>query len=259
MKSSTLAALSILLASSTAFAADLRPAPVPVKAAPVAVFDWSGFYLGFNAGGGWGTNETTANSITFKGQAVNLNELAAANNSLNGVIAGGQVGYQYQFAGIPIVVGLEGDFDWSGIEGKGPCAQSVLVNCSETDKLKWTADLTGRAGYAFGPFLPYFKGGIAWGDWSHDARVPVGNLNGGNDFIDGSLDKVRTGWLLGAGLEYGITDHISAKLEYNFLDFGSTSENVSFSGPSLGGQTGSINASFKDQVHVFKGGVNYRF
>ena len=253
MKRLLLASATILIAA-PAFGADLHLAQ-PLKA-PIAspAYDWSGFYAGINAGGGWGATQTTGNSASDSEYSGSLNNLAISQNALQGLIAGGQFGYNYQFAfaGMPIVAGLEIDGDWSGVQGTVSCAP-VTANCSQSDKLTWTADVTGRVGYAWQNFLPYFKAGVVWGSFNHNLSASVGNSTN----VTGSASNTATGFLIGAGLEYALSQHLTAKLEYNFLDFGTQTENINFSGSSLGSVT--VNGSFKDQVQVFKGGLNYKF
>src|SRR4051812_32904022 len=97
----------------SAMAADLgapiyrRPAAIPV-----AVSSWTGFYAGFNGGYGWSKSSTTATPFqNFPGLVVI--PAFAVSQDLNGPVFGGQVGYNYQIANW--VVGVEGDFDWAGI------------------------------------------------------------------------------------------------------------------------------------------------
>jgi outer membrane immunogenic protein len=87
----------------TAAAADLppRPAPQPYYKAPVAmqVYNWTGFYIGINGGGGFGRSQWDS----------------TGNFNISGGLVGGTVGYNYQFG--QGVVGLEGDIDWADING----------------------------------------------------------------------------------------------------------------------------------------------
>jgi outer membrane immunogenic protein len=107
------------------------------------------------------------------------------------LVAGGQVGYNFQFGASPFVFGIEGDGDWSGISGSGACAPGVFLNCSQSNNLRWMADVTGRVGYAVGGFLPYAKGGIAWGDWSHDFNIGNGAVTGNQSDVQNGLVNGR--------------------------------------------------------------------
>ncbi len=103
-----------------------------------------------------------------------------------------------------------------------------------TSQFNWYSTLTGRVGYAVDNWLWYVKGGAAWADVDYS----IGGVK---------LGDTRTGWTVGGGLEYGLTPNWSAKLEYNFLDFGS--DNIA----------APIGVKADTQAHLFKAGLNYRF
>jgi outer membrane immunogenic protein len=225
-----LAAGSVLCAG-FASAADLPPAPRPAVA-PIAyaprVYDWTGFYIGANAGGGF-TNSSWSDPFT------------GANNNFNnsGFIGGGQIGYNAQFNWL--VVGIEGDFDWSGIRSSSNDAVGNAIH----DKTQWTSTVTGRVGAAFDRLLVYAKGGVAFAD-------DKGTLN---DIAGGvsSNTMTRTGWTAGAGLEYALAQNWTAKIEYDYLGFGN--QNFTFSTPTFPAYT--TNASLN--VQEVKAGINYKF
>jgi outer membrane immunogenic protein len=114
---------------------------------------------------------------------------------------------------------------------------------SNNDQL---GSVTGRLGYAWGPALLYGKGGFAWRDNNNlnatIAGVPAGFTTSGNR---------REGYTVGAGLEYMFAPNWSAKAEYQYYKFGTTTFT---SGPAeiVGGR-------FRDDEHTVKVGVNYRF
>ena len=109
------------------------------------------------------------------------------------------------------------------------------------------ATAAGRIGYAFNNLLLYAKGGAAFIDEDHFIiDTPTG-------FTLASASKTRTGWMVGGGLEWGFTPNWSAKIEYNFMDFGN--EAITFAVVGVP----AINIDIDQQVHVVKGGINYRF
>lgn len=240
-----IALATLLLASTAAYGADLSTAGLIAKAPPyIPAINWTGFYLGLNVGGGWGTTQTA------------VDNLAVSNLSAQGIIGGAQAGFNYQLGNI--VMGLEADGEWSGIKSTGPCAN--IFGCTQNNKLKWEADVAGRLGYSFDKFLPYVTGGWAWANFNRSASVPVGNNNGGNDFDVATSNGTRSGWLLGVGLEYAISNHWSAKLEYNFMDFGTENTSVVFTGPGLGNRPYTLSGvTFKDEYQTVKAGLNYKF
>ena len=132
-----------LAAANRADAADLSLAPL-YKAPPIApAYDWSGFYLGANGGGGWGRSHwDTAGRI-----------------NTSGGLAGGTAGYNWQLG--KAVLGVEGDLDWSGLKGT---KTSTLCPFGCTTSDSWLSTVRGRAGYSFDRIMPYVTGGLAVGD-----------------------------------------------------------------------------------------------
>ena len=148
MKRMCVAGLIMLAANAVAgaaAAADLgaRYPQQPYVKAPLYTppFSWTGFYLGLNGGGGWGSSTwDRTGSFDLSG----------------GVIGAPPVNLQTG----PAVFGLEGDMDWSGVSGT--TAAGCAAGC--TTKNDWLGTAQGRAGYAFDRFLPYITGGLAFGD-----------------------------------------------------------------------------------------------
>jgi outer membrane immunogenic protein len=274
------AALGALSFVGAAFAADL-----PVRAyvpPPAPVFSWTGFYIGGQVGSGWGTSQTDVDvGNTFIGAPVNqtVNQLVAGTLNLNvplpqvqmnGFLGGGQIGYNWQYGAM--VYGLEGDILASGLKGQTACF--LVLNC--TNEVKWIADITGRIGFTAGErALIYIKGGGAWSEASVGINQSVSlasSLGGGftaNGAINGSASKDMFGGTLGAGIEYAFLPGWSAKLEYDYFDFGRQDMNVPITasgGVQVNGGapvTGSIGirtpVSVTEQVHTVRFGVNYHF
>jgi outer membrane immunogenic protein len=217
--------------SGAAMAADIsRPvykAP-PAGALPVT-YDWTGFYVGGHVGYGWAHNDWR--------DAFGL----GLTNSSNGFLGGGQAGFNYQIG--QFVLGAEGDFSWSGINGGSTAGLAVPPpGASFNTDLNWISTLTGRAGIAFDRWLVYGKGGVAWAN----SKFSTNNYT-----FPAAVDvtDTRIGWTAGAGVEYAFAPAWSAKLEYNYLDFGDT--NVSFA-PG-------ISTNIDQQIHAVKLGINYKF
>lgn len=251
-------------------AADLG---LPLKAAPVAApapWSWTGFYIGGNFGAGWGTTETTANIGTFVAPLISPAALAfqlpLSSQTVNGFLGGGQLGYNWQ-TGV-FVLGVEGDFEWEDLKGSGPCL--IVFQCNV--KHNWTADITGRLGVvAFDRALVYLKGGAAWQHSNYSFGNSISVTAPGTAFsasANASASDTRLGVLLGTGIEYGFLPNWSAKIEYNFMDFGSRTLNfplsVAATGLVLSPKTAAafaagVPVSIKDFDHVIKAGVNYRF
>jgi outer membrane immunogenic protein len=179
--------LTAILAWGSATAADLSPGyQQPIAPAPVyyPVYSWTGFYLGINGGGGWGSSQWDG----------------VGQFDVSGGLIGGTIGYNWQIS--RFVIGAEGDIDWSGIRG----TTTVFCPSGCTTRNYWLATVRGRLGYAFDRFLPYVTGGLA-----------VGDINAGlPGFPGGSISNA--GWTIGGGLEVGLVRNVSLKAEYLFVD-----------------------------------------
>lgn len=256
-------------AAQYAAAADLT---VPYKAPPPPPPppSWTGFYIGINGGAGWGTTSSNLNV----GQTLAMNGIPGINlvvplaqTSLNGWLAGGQVGYNYQMG--KYLIGIEGDADWADIGGTSPCLG--IFNCSS--KVKWTADITGRVGvFPVSSLLVYLKGGASWAGVNDGFGNGISGSVGPISFfgnVSSSFDETRLGGLLGIGTEYLFAPHWTAKIEYNYVDYGKQNDTPAVTAAGgisiVGGLSASGSVTFPTavqtdlQVHTVKAGVNYMF
>ena len=235
-----------VMAFAIATIAPAQAADMPVKApmlspVPVAQWSWTGFYVGINGGAGWGTTNSSIDLAQFGVPGT----LPIASHNENGFIFGGQLGYNYQMG--QFVVGVEGDFDWADIKGDAPCL--VVLTCSA--KVRWTADAAARLGIVVDRALIYVKGGAAWADTEYSANLNLLGLS-----VSSTASKVRVGAMFGAGLEYAVMRNWSAKLEYNYIDFGKDTIGMPF---TVGPISATVNTDIDQQVHLIKAGLNYRF
>jgi len=230
----------VAIGAAPALAADLAARPyTKAPPMPAPVMTWTGFYLGVQGGGGWGrSNETffnAPNTPIFNG---------TQNYDTTGGFVGGVGGYNWQVNNV--VFGIEGDYHWADINGR-----SSVINAGFGDtyftKLRGFGDIKGRLGYAAGQALFFVSGGAAVGDLQHryDAALFGGAAN---SFAQSDW---RWGWTLGAGGEYMFAPNWSAKLEYNYLDFGKST--IQFA------PLASNRSEWKDTVHTLKAGVMYHF
>ncbi len=217
-----------------ASAADM--AARPYKAPPVPYVapapTWTGFYIGIEGGGGWGRE-----SWSFAGPA----GLTHSHNK-DGGLFGGVLGFNYQ-AG-QWVFGVEGMYNWADLKGSSP----IVPGFSAGSDIDWLASVTGRLGYTWGSTLLYVKGGGAWtrsDEWTRNDIL--GTLN--------SAARIdRSGYTVGVGLEYLFAPNWSAKVEYNYYDFGSKTATL-VDGAGL--PVDVINSKF--DIHTVKAGVNFHF
>jgi outer membrane immunogenic protein len=189
MKRLYFAFVGLVALSGAAAAADLSRPPPVYQAAPafVPAYNWTGFYIGVNGGGGFGSS----------------NWQAAGNHDVSGGLIGSTVGYNYQFG--QAVAGVEGDFDWTGI--KGTTQNACPFGCQTSNS--WISTVRGRLGYAADRYMPYVTGGAAFGNIR--AGLP--------GFAQSS--STQTGWTLGGGLEAALVGNWTAKVEYLYVDLGS--------------------------------------
>ena len=217
---STISLLALSVASASA--ADI-PRPGTMYKAPVAVqmYNWTGGYIGLNAGYGWGRSDWG-----FFG----------ADADPSGALVGLTLGYNWQGMGSPWVFGLEGDINWSDIKG-GFTSVACPFGCQI--KTEWFGTARGRVGYAMDRFMPYVTGGVAFGDVS--ARI-----NGISTTSD-----INVGWTVGAGLEGALAPNWTAKIEYLYMDLGDTNCNVL--------ACGRIASNIDFTSHIVRAGLNYQF
>jgi opacity protein-like surface antigen len=201
------------------------------KAAAATAYHWNGLYAGANFGGALSAGEGVATP------------LGGSTTNPSGVLGGLQFGYNYKFAPTWLA-GIEGEFDWTSAKGKSNFIDPA-GSLSITSDHNWYSTLSGRLGYVMGPLMLYGKAGAAW--MNADYRMEV------NSGIDGFTltNTTKTGWNVGAGMEYMLGSRWSAKLEYDYLDFGSNT--LGFVNPF------GNSATVKTAVNEVKAGVNYHF
>lgn len=202
----------MLLAGSALFAAlSIASAAQAADVAPVSTYDWTGFYLGANAGVAW-NNSSVDNDVYLRGSRVN-----GLGNSIDGdqtaFTAGGLLGYNYQMD--QVVLGVETDFNYLGFGDDRTRDFGNGVISKTSFDADWFGTIRARLGFAIDNVLLYGTGGAAYGHMSAD-----GKLTDGTNTWKGSTDTTNWGWTIGAGAEYGI-DQWSLGLEYLYVDLGS--------------------------------------
>lgn len=216
-----LGTVALVVLGGAAQAADMyRKAPpaTPIEA-PVSVYNWTGFYAGANLGGEFLRDSATAGGVRHK-----LN---------NGSIFGGvQAGYNWQSG--PFVLGGEADIGY----GHPSKTKAFGVNTMKIEE-GVSGTVRARAGYAVDRALVYGTGGLAWANF--DTTV-------NNGVASAKSDRTRAGWVVGGGVEYALTNNISAKGEYLYEDFGNMKQTVN-----------GVATSNKLSDHIVRVGLNYKF
>lgn len=265
-----LAAIGVLAAASTGFAADL-----PTKAPPLPVgtsYDWSGLYVGVHGGGGW-QNTSVSDPGAYGaliGCCILVNEVnnptAATNANGNGFLGGIQAGWMYQTGFL--VTGADFDFSWTKMNGSGGSIFSDSSGNSASEaystRTNWTSAATATLGIAHDRWMLYSKAGPAWADDSYGLSVAgIGGFSALPFSFTSSTDRILTGWTTGVGLNYAITDNVFVNAEYDFLDFGSRAQhlNGTNAAPLLAfGPTAAATFSptFNQNISEIKVGLNYK-
>jgi outer membrane immunogenic protein len=225
-----------------AVAADMpaRTAPAPTYA-PGSVYNWTGFYVGANAGYGWASGRST---VTVPGASL------SGSGNLNGFIGGGQIGYNWQTGNV--VLGLEADFQGSAQKETTTLGCGAGCTLTETGGIDWFGTARGRIGYAFDRFMVYGTGGAAWTEASDKLDGAAGGLSANLISLSGN----KVGWTVGGGVEWMMLDHWSAKLEYLYI----RTSNLTGTGtlPAfLGGGTITEAVTFNNSIA--RVGLNYHF
>jgi outer membrane immunogenic protein len=243
-------ALAALVAGSPALAADLKVKALPY-AAPVAVpGNWSGFYAGLN--GGYSVADNRSTLASFVNPVVGLDNLESYKISPAGFVGGGQLGYNWQAGAW--VFGLETDIQGSAQRDTVcvlTCDFASAFGANVTQKLPWFGTARGRVGVAVDRSLLYLTGGLAYGQ----VRTDVIEVDGPGTVAAVSINKIRTGWTLGGGIESALVGNWTAKVEYLYLDLGSQS----FGFVDAFGPPGAIAVTADAKDHIIRAGLNYRF
>ena len=227
MKIRWLVGVALAALTHSAEAADLSRGPA-FKAPAAAAYDWTGFYLGLNAGLG------VAQSRGFSSQ-----EDGAVDRGGIGFAGGVQAGFNWQFSP-SAVAGIEGDVGYLGISRSFLDLRDDVVLGARTS---WYGTVRGRLGYASGPSLFYATGGAAF-------------VNVKNSFDDSvvlvSKSETSTGWTIGGGIETALGGNWSGKAEYLYIDAG----RQDVFNPDV---DGGVTTRFDNHFHVYRYGLNYKF
>ncbi len=246
----------------SAQAADL-PVKAPVYKAPALAVppSWTGFYVGVNAGYGFGSVSDTMNVVPPIA-GVPFNTLDASND-LNGFIGGGQIGYNYQITPNSWVAGIEADVQYTHFRGSDTINgidPRVRIGgpftYTQDQRVDWLATIRGRLGWTPGDhtFLFYATGGLAVGGVKASNSLSTTSL-GATFTWTGDSSETRAGWTVGGGIEARIAQNWTAKVEYLFYDLG----HLNVTGTSIPATAVVTNTDFEFRGNIVRAGLNYRF
>ena len=244
-----------------AFGADLPTRKAPPAPIPVALpYNWSGCYIGGNIGGLWA--DKNFGSIQDNGYSENG---PGQNVTGSGVLIGGQVGCNYQVG--QWVFGGQVDYDWTNASGTGTQQYGNYYNDNLENyyygsltnhfQVNSLGSATGRIGWAFDRFLPYFKGGFAWETVKYSETLGYGYLNDSYGWSQ-SWNETLFGWTVGGGFEYAFTDHLTGFAEGDYYNFGSKSIGTNYYYNS-NYYYNNLSRDVKETDWVGKVGLNWKF
>jgi outer membrane immunogenic protein len=260
--------LTMALSATAASAADLARRTYTKAPMMAPVYNWTGFYVGLNAGGAWSeSNATTSTIFSPTGYFATTSVPAigtVGNQNLNRTSFTGGVtgGYNWQINNA--VIGVEGDFNYFGFKksasGTGiyPCCAPTSFTVNTSASADWLATLRGRVGFLATPaLLLYGTGGLA-----------VANVRSSYLFTDtfaaanesASISSTRYGWTAGAGAEYALMNGWSIKAEYLYVDLGrasTTSTNLTAAGVAFPSNVFTHTVNLRSNIG--RVGVNYKF
>ncbi|MEM7445375.1 MAG: outer membrane beta-barrel protein [Pseudomonadota bacterium] len=201
---------------------------------------WSGCYAGGHVGGLWGEADdwiVETPGGDFFGQSL-------GGHRLNSFIGGAQGGCDAQFG--DIVIGVAAGYSWADADGSHPSRLETGVTYGS--EISGSGALTVRAGYAIDSVLGYVRGGFAWQEESYIASTTmIGTAY--------TADETRTGWTIGIGGAYAITDALSLFLEYDYRDYGTETIDLT---PQVAG-LGPASVAITSRASLVRAGINLHF
>jgi outer membrane immunogenic protein len=260
-----IAALS-LASGNAAMAADL-PAHTYTKAPLIDPgINWSGFYIGINAGYGRGNAPTTLtlNDVEANFMQPGIDNPLPPKLHPEGFVGGGQLGYNAQFGAF--VAGFEADLDYSNMRKTDSATGAFFIGGSLTTtietRLDWFGTVRGRLGILpTSNVLLFATGGLAYGNvrtTTTASNLPPFNCNGPGLAVycaTGTTSGISVGWTAGGGIEYAFAPGWTVKAEYLYLDLGNRV--VTFADRDVAG--GSLTSSTDFTAHIARAGLNHRF
>ncbi len=230
IKTVMLASAVVIVGLSGARAADAIVYEEPILVVESPSFNWNGAYIGGQVGYGWGESSIPG----------------GPNLKPKGFLGGIYAGYNFDL-GKSVILGLDGDLTYNNLKDSYSETLFDGKTVSIESKQRWSGAVRARAGYAIDRFLPYIAGGVAFGSVKNTASL----TDGSTEFID-SKSKNRTGFTVGAGVDYAATDNVIVRLEYRYTNYGDKKTEFVDRGQT-------ITSSDKFKSNEVRLGVAYKF
>jgi outer membrane immunogenic protein len=237
-------ALMLAAAGQPAGAADVGrlPTRAPPAFVPLAAENWTGLYIGGNAGYSWGRTD-----LDYKRGALPTLSTTLDPNSF---IGGGQIGFNWQLGSL--VLGIEGDLAWRhGTDAATFTSGNIFGDFATFNtEQNWVGTARPRLGFAAQNWLVYGTGGVAFGEFNHAYTETRPGLVA----RAAATSDTKAGWTAGAGVAYAFTNQWSLGVEYLYMDFGTTTLAQPATGP-----VPPSTVTFDDKSHVLRAKLNYKF
>jgi outer membrane immunogenic protein len=220
-----------------------------------AAYDWTGPYVGLQGGYGWGENDVSVDGsegepaiqALVDSDPISFHDLEDGSIGMDGFLGGLHAGYNWQSDSL--VLGVEGDIEYADLSGDTDILHADQGNFDQGDarqEIDWLGSLRLRAGFAFDRALIYATGGLAVGGVEVSAFIDQTDL-------DDSNKDTQWGWTLGGGLEYAVTDEVSARIEYRYTDLGKSDVEAG------GDDTPIDKLEFENRFHAVRAGLSWHF
>jgi outer membrane immunogenic protein len=235
--------------ATAASAADMPVPAAPAYAPPVyrpVIYDWTGIYGGGHLGAGVLEEQVTTATTTLLQPSGTQTKLSPFS-----VVAGAQAGFNYQIQ--QIVIGAEGTYTWSNISGTQEIPALAPFSETSISTPRWYATATGKIGFAANDFLFYAKGGAAWMGVNYTQTVSTGITN----LSSQTITDTRSGFTVGGGMEFGMTENLSLKVEYDYLNFGT--KTYTFANLNTAPAPLVLPVAIRSSTSLLTAGINYRF
>jgi outer membrane immunogenic protein len=238
MKKFIFAGVAIISASTAVMAADLAP-PLP------AAYDWTGFYMGLNAGAAWNRSSI---DVTDIGGAVPAALVATVDGEQTVFSGGGQIGYNWQMDSL--VLGLETDLNYLGFSDD-ESRSSGLATADFDIKANWFGTARARLGFAADNMLFYATGGLAYGHVKASGQID----DGAGSVFSGSESNVNWGYTVGGGMEYAFDENWILGAEYLYVDLGNPDNDFTCTGACALSISSNVDAAFS----VVRAKLDFKF
>jgi len=243
------------------------PTKAPVHKAASAhapVFNWTGFYVGVNAGGAWGHSDVDSNIFNDGPPPSNTPALIAQINSINDTtfkpnsgIFGVQAGYDIHSGNL--LLGGVLDFNWMRLKASRDLTSTGtgVVTIHDEMETGWLFTARPRLGFITGRWLIYGTAGLAVTrlKYSHNHTSVTGSIS----TAPASVSDTLLGWTAGAGLEAMLGRNWTVFAEYLYADFGDVDT------PRVRVQNtlaGTLNTVYDHNINltanIFRVGLNYK-